>query len=67
MKYREMPKEVRVYVSNRFLALGSFFLLAGVAWLSQLYGYLESQWELPVIFVLEGLFLMSEAWIARKA
>ncbi len=67
MRYKDMPKEVRVYVSNRFLALGSFFLFAGVAWLSQIFGYLESQWVLPAIFVLEGLFLISEAWIARKA
>ncbi len=61
-----MPKEVRVYLSNRFLALGAFFLLAGAAWLSQVLGLLEAVWVLPTIFLLEGLFLVGEAWIARK-
>ncbi len=62
-----MPEDIRLYLSNRFLALGVFFLLAGVAWLSQIFGYLEAVWVLPTIFLLEGLFLIGEAWIARRA
>ncbi len=67
MRHKDMPDDVRKYLSNRFLALGVFFLLAGVAWLSQVLGLLEAVWVLPTIFLLEGLFLIGEAWIARKA